>query len=139
MVAFLTVAGGLALFLYGVRILSQGLEQLTGDRIWQWLDKATSRPRSGAAFGMGATALIQSSGLLMVTMIGLLNARLLTLDQPINVMLGQEIGTTITGQIVAFDIGDIRYVAIIVGFLMLEFSSDRKWQRYGQILSGSPG
>ena len=136
MVTLLTVVGGIALFLYGIKTLSQGMEQLTGGKIQEWLDKATNRPIRGAAFGAVATAFLQSSGLLMVTMIGLLNARLLTLDQAINVMLGQEIGTTITGQIVAFDVGSIRFVAVAVGFLMLELNADRKWQRYGQILLG---
>jgi phosphate:Na+ symporter len=132
----LTVIGGLALFLYGVKMLSQGMEQLAGGKIQQWLDRATNRPLKGAAFGAAATAVVQSSGLLMVTMIGLINARLLTLEQAIGVMLGQEIGTTITGQLVAFDIGFVRFVAVGLGFLMLEFGQERRLQRYGQILMG---
>jgi len=117
-------------------MLSQGMEQLAGGRIQEWLDRATNHPLKGAASGMVATALIQSSGLLMVTMIGLINANLLTLEQAIGVMLGQEIGTTITGQLVAFDIGNVRFVAVALGFLMLEFGGERRLQRYGQILMG---
>ncbi len=132
----MTVVGGLALFLYGVRMLSQGMEQLAGGKVQQWLDRATSHPLKGATFGAMATAVIQSSGLLMVTMIGLINARLLTLEQAIGVMLGQEIGTTITGQLVAFSIGSIRFVAVALGFLMLEFGRERRLQRYRQILMG---
>ena len=89
--------GGMALFLFGVKMLSQGMEQLAGGKIQYWLDRATNLRIKGAIFGAVATAVIQSSGLLMVTMIGLINARLLTLEQAIGVMLGQEIGTTITG------------------------------------------
>lgn len=136
MLELLTVIGGLALFLFGVRMLSQGMEQLAGGKIQEWLDKATNRPLKGAVFGAVATALIQSSSLLMVTMIGLISARLLSLEQAIGVMLGQEIGTTMTGQLVAFKVGSIRFVAIAVGFAMLEFGHERKYQRYGQILMG---
>ncbi|NLG49066.1 MAG: Na/Pi cotransporter family protein [Chloroflexi bacterium] len=136
MLALLTVIGGLALFLFGIKMLSQGMEQLAGGKIQEWLDKATNHPIKGATFGAVATALVQSSGLLMITMIGLINARLLTLEQAIGVMLGQEIGTTITGQLVAFDIGNVRFVALALGFTMLEFGSERRWQRYGQILLG---
>ncbi|HOG48707.1 MAG TPA: Na/Pi symporter, partial [Anaerolineae bacterium] len=136
MFELLTVIGGLALFLFGVRMLSQGMEQLAGGKIQQWLDRATSHPIKGAAFGATATAIVQSSGLLMVTMMGLINANLLTLEQAIGVMLGQEIGTTITGQLVAFNIGNIRFVAVALGFLMLEFGQERRLQRYGQILMG---
>jgi len=136
MLELLTVLGGLALFLFGVKMLSQGMEQLAGGKIQQWLDKATSHPIKGATFGAVATALVQSSGLLMVTMIGLINARLLPLENAVGVMLGQEIGTTITGQLVAFNIGNVRFVAVAVGFMLLEFSQERRMQRYGQILMG---
>lgn len=136
MLELLTVIGGLALFLFGVKTLSQGMEQLAGGKIQQWLDKATNHPIKGATFGAAATALVQSSGLLMVTMIGLINARLLSLEQAIGVMLGQEIGTTITGQLVAFDIGNVRFVAVAAGFILLEFGQERRLQRYGQILLG---
>ncbi|HUV95060.1 MAG TPA: Na/Pi cotransporter family protein [Anaerolineae bacterium] len=131
----LSAVGGLALFLYGIRVLSQGMEQLAGGKLQEWLDKATSKPWKGATFGAVATSLLQSSSLLMVTMIGLINGGLLTLEQAIGVMLGQEIGTTLTGQLIAFDVGAIRFVAVAVGVLLLEFGED-KWHRYGQILLG---
>jgi len=89
-----------------------------------------------AAFGAVATAMIQSSGLLMVTMIGLINAGLLTVEQAIGVMLGQEIGTTLTAQIVAFDIGNLRLILVVVGFLLLEFFPKRDWKKFGEILFG---
>jgi len=135
MAIVLSAIGGLALFLFGVRVLSQGMEQLAGSKLQAWLDKATNKPLKGAAFGAVATALLQSSSLLMVTMIGLINGGLLTLDQAIGVMLGQEIGTTLTGQLIAFDMGAIRFVAVAVGVVLLEFGEE-KWQRYGQILLG---
>lgn len=136
MLTILIVVGGLALFLFGMRTLSQGMEQLAGGRLQEWLDKATDRRLKAAAFGAVATAALQSSSLLMVTMIGLVNGNLMTLSQTIGMMLGQEIGTTLTGQIIAFDIGNIRYVAITAGFVMIEFAKKRSLQRYGQVLLG---
>ncbi|MEN6480175.1 MAG: Na/Pi cotransporter family protein [Anaerolineales bacterium] len=136
MLTVITVLGGLALFQYGVRVLSQGMEQLAGGKMQQWLDRATNRRFTGAIFGIIATALLQSSSLLTVTMIGLANGGLMTLAQAIGVMLGQEIGTTITGQVISFDIGVIRYLALVAGFLMAEFGKHRSMQRYGQVLLG---
>jgi len=72
----------------------------------------------------------------MVTLSGVINANLMSLEQAIGVMLGQEIGTTITGRMIAFEIGNIRHVAIALGILLLEFGEKRKWQRYGQVLLG---
>ena len=79
----LEIFGGLALFIYGVKLLSEGLEKVAGSRLQSLLEKATSNPIKGSIFGMFATALLQSSSLLMVTMIGLINANLLTLEQAI--------------------------------------------------------
>ncbi|GAG45808.1 unnamed protein product, partial [marine sediment metagenome] len=86
MVTILSAVGGLALFLYGMRVLSQGMEQLAGSKLQEWLDKATNKPWKGATFGAMATSLLQSSSLLMVTMMGLINGGLLTLEQAIGVM-----------------------------------------------------
>ncbi len=132
----LTICGGLALFLYGIRVLSGGMEQLAGSKLQQWLDKATNRPIKGALFGAGATAVLQSSSLLMVTMIGLINGGLLSLEQAVGVMLGQEIGTTFTGQLIAFDIGIIKWIALAGGIVLLEFGNNRKTKTYAQIAIG---
>jgi phosphate:Na+ symporter len=136
MIGFVQILGGLALFLFGIRLLSGGMEKLAGDQIQKWLDRVTSGRFRSAVFGTIATALIQSSGLLMVTMIGLINANLMTVEQAISVMLGQEIGTTITAQVVAFNIGDYRLLLIIIGFIFLELVSNRDFQKYGEIAMG---
>ena len=133
---FLQVLGGMALFLFGVDKLSEGMEKLAGNQIQVWLDRMTNKPIKGAIFGAVATALIQSSSLLMVTMIGLINASLMTLPQAIGVMLGQEIGTTLTAQIVAFKIGDLCFLFIAVGFVMIEFVRRDGWRDYGEIILG---
>ena len=136
MVGVLQILGGLALFMYGIRSLSVGMEKLAGDQIQKWLAKVTSNRLKSAGFGAIATAFLQSSGLLMVTMIGLINANLMTVSQSISVMLGQEIGTTITAQIVAFDIGAYRLLLVIFGFLFLEYFPRHDWKKYGEILMG---
>ncbi len=137
MISILQILGGLALFLFGVRFMSDGMEKIAGHRLQEWLDRMTSRPIKAAAFGAFATGLIRSSSMVMVTMIGLINANLMTLEQSIGVMMGQEIGTTLTAQIVAFNIGDFFFVLILVGMIMREFLSARNWQRAGDVILAS--
>ena len=132
----LQILGGMALFLFGVDRLSEGMEKLAGNQIQVWLDRMTSRPIKGAIFGTVATALIQSSSLLMVTMIGLINANLMTLEQAVGVMMGQEIGTTLTAQIVAFKLGDFCFLFIALGFIMTEFIRKDSWRTYGEVILG---
>jgi phosphate:Na+ symporter len=136
MIGILQILGGLALFMYGIRLLSAGMEKLAGDKIQKWLGRVTESRLRSAGFGAMATAFLQSSGLLMVTMIGLINANLMTVQQSIGIMLGQEIGTTITAQIVAYDIGASRLLLVIIGFIFLEYFEHRDWKKYGEILMG---
>ena len=136
MLGFIQIVGGLALFAFGISMLSSGMEKLAGDQIQKWLDRVMNSRLKSMAFGTAATALLQSSGLLMVTMIGLVNANLMTVVQSISVMLGQEIGTTVTAQIVAFEIGNFRLILVILGIIFLEFFPNRDWKKYGQILMG---
>jgi len=136
MLGFVQILGGLALFLFGITLLSSGMEKLAGEQIQKWLDRVTNSPIKSIGFGTAATALLQSSGLLMVTMIGLVNANLMNVPQAIMVMLGQEIGTTVTAQIVAFEIGNYRLILVILGWVFLEFFPHRDWRKYGEILLG---
>lgn len=136
MVGFLQILGGLALFMYGIRMLSAGMEKLTGEQIQRWLERMTSGRIRSALFGTIATALIHSSGLLMVTMIGLINANLMTVEQTVGVIIGQEIGTTLTAQIVAFDIGNFNMVFVVLGVIFFEFFGNRDWKKYGEISFG---
>lgn len=136
MFGFLEILGGLALFLYGIRMLSAGMEKLTGEQIQKWLERMTRGRFRSALFGTFATALIHSSGLLMVTMIGLVNANLMTVQQTIGVIIGQEIGTTLTAQIVAFNIGNFNMLFVVLGVILFEFFEDRDWKKYGEISFG---
>src|SRR5574342_83401 len=137
MFGFLQILGGLALFIYGIRMLSAGMEKLTGEQIQRWLERMTSGRLRSALFGTIATALLHSSGLLMVTMIGLINASLMTVEQTIGVIIGQEIGTTLTAQIVAFNIGNFNMVFVVLGVICFEFFEHRDWKKYGEISFGS--
>jgi phosphate:Na+ symporter len=133
---FFQVLGGMALFLFGVHILSSGMEKMASNQIQGWLNRMTGNPVRGAIFGAVTTALVQSSSLLMVTMIGLTNAGVMTLEQAIGIMLGQEIGTTLTGQMAAFRVGDLSLILIAVGFALTEFSSRGDRRKYGEIMLG---
>jgi len=130
------VFGGLAALLLGIDMLSAGMEELAGKRIQEWLDRMTNRPLKAAVFGFAATAVLQSSSLLMVTMIGLINANLFTLEQAVGVMMGQEIGTTLTGQLIAFDVSRYMFITLILGYGLREFGAEKRWRALGQALLG---
>jgi phosphate:Na+ symporter len=127
------VVGGLALFLYGLYLLSDGLKKVVGEKLKQILAKVTNNPLKGCVVG-ALTAATVHSGLTMVILIGLINAGVLTLTQGIGVMLGSEIGTTITAQIVASDIGIIFYPLIAFGFLLTFLSKNKKHKSIGQVI-----
>ena len=112
MVGFLQVLGGLTLFLFGVRMLSGGMEKIAGHKIQDLLERMTASRIRAAMFGTGVTAALQSSSLMMATMIGLINTNLMSLEQAIGMMMGDEIGTTLTAQIVAFDIDNFAFLFI---------------------------
>jgi phosphate:Na+ symporter len=134
--SLIQVFGGLAVFLLGIDMLGAGMEQLAGKQIQTWLERMTDRPLKAATFGFVATAVLQSSSLLMVTMIGLISAHLFTLEQAVGVMMGQEIGTTLTAQMVAFDIGPYLFGFLIVGYILRELSKEKRWQAVGTAALG---
>jgi len=122
----LGTAGGLALFLYGLRVLSDGLKRVAGERIRSFLEGITGRAYRGAIVGALSSGLLQSSSMTMVLLIGLINAGVLTLAQGIGVMLGAEIGTTVTAQLIAFKIGHYYLPIIAIGFIMHEVFRGKK-------------
>jgi phosphate:Na+ symporter len=128
--------GGLAIFLYGLFILSTGFKKIFFQKLKKILEKLTDNPVKGAGLGAFITSVIQSSSITVVTLIGLLNAGLLNLNQAIGVMLGAEIGTTITAQLVAFKIGIYYFPFITIGFILWFFSKTKKFQYLGQIIFG---
>ena len=134
--SFLQLLGGLSIFIYGVELLSDGLEKVAGNRLLTFLQKAAGNAISRLLFGTVSVGLLQSSSMLMVTMIGLINAGMLSLEQAIGIMLGSEIGTTITGQLVAFNLKSIDLVFLVTGFYLTFFNKNRKLRTIGQPLFG---
>ncbi len=130
------VFGGLAIFLFGLRYLSDSLKRVAGSKLKKLLEKLTSSRLKACAIGAFITAAIQSSSMTMVTLIGFLNAGMLALEQAVWVMLGAEIGTTITAQIIAFKIGMLYLPIIAIGFFTSFFSKNRKVKNIGCIALG---
>ncbi len=129
----LGIIGGLAVFLYGLHLLSNSLKKAVGERLKQLLTRVTGNPLKGAFFGALSAAAVHS-GLTMVILMGLLNAGVLTLSQGIGIMLGSEIGTTITAQLVASDIGLVSYPLIAIGFLLSILAKNEKYKNVGQVI-----
>ena len=98
----LTLFGGLGLFLYGMQMMGDGLSTAAGDKLKGLLEKLTTHPFMGILVGTLVTCVIQSSSATTAMAVGFVNAGLMTLPQAFNVMLGANIGTTITAQIIAF-------------------------------------
>ena len=130
----LGTVGGLALFLYGLHTLSDSLAKVAGEKIRQILARLTNNRLKGCLFGALTSASLQSSGLTMVTLIGLMNAGIITLNQGIGVMLGSEIGTTVTAQLLAFKIGLTFAPIIAFGFFLSFLSRNRKYKDIGQMI-----
>ena len=135
-IIFFNLLGGLSLFLYGLYILSDGLKQVFYKGLKDVLKKVTSSTIKTVGFGAFITAIIQSSSITVVTLVGLLNSSMLNLKQAIGVMLGAKIGTTITTQIIAFKIGLYYFPFIIVGSLLFFLFREKKVQNVGQIILG---
>jgi phosphate:Na+ symporter len=113
-----TIIGGLAIFMFSVKLLSESLSKITGPRVVSILEKATNNPVKGMGVGTATTIMTQSSSVTVLTLIGMVNAGLLTFRQSANVILGSEIGTTITAQIVSFNIGLAYYPLIAIAFFV---------------------
>ena len=101
----LGLLGGLALFLYGMQMMSTNLEAAAGNKMKQILERLTSNRFLGVLVGAVITALIQSSSATTVMVVGFVNSGLMTLNQAVWVIMGANIGTTITGQLIALDVG----------------------------------
>ncbi|WP_343208217.1 Na/Pi cotransporter family protein [Anaerolentibacter hominis] len=132
----IVLLGGLALFLYGMNMMSAGLEAVAGNRMKQILEKLTSNRLLGVLVGAGITAVIQSSSATTVMVVGFVNSSLMTLKQAVGVIMGANIGTTITGQLIALDIGAIAPIIAFAGVVMAVFLKSEKLRHIGRILAG---
>lgn len=130
------LAGGLALFLYGMTMMSNGLELAAGNKMKAILEKLTTNRFLGVAVGALITALIQSSSATTVMVVGFVNAGLMNLQNAVWVIMGANIGTTITGQLIALDITAIAPLIAFVGVALVVFFKSKKLDAFGQILGG---
>lgn len=132
----LALLGGLALFLYGMQMMSTGLEAAAGNRMKSILEKLTSNRVKGVLFGAAITAVIQSSSATTVMVVGFVNSGLMTLKQAVWVIMGANIGTTITGQLIALDIGAITPLFAIAGVGAIMFIKSEKVHHISSIFAG---
>lgn len=132
-----TLLGGLAVFIFGMNLMSEGLQKAAGDKMRNILSMLTANPVLGVLAGAVTTAVLQSSSATTVMVIGFVSAGLMKLPQAISVILGANIGTTITAQLIAFDIGDYAWIGVFIGFVMMFFlKSNEKVADIGEILFG---
>ncbi len=128
--------GGLGMFLFGMKMMSEGLQMVAGDRMRRFLEMVSSNRVVGAMVGTAVTAVVQSSSLTTVTVVGFVNAGLMNLTQAVGVILGANVGTTVTAQIIAFKITNLALVAIFLGMVLKLFAKRRKWQYIGEVMLG---
>ena len=128
--------GGLALFLYGMQMMSEGLEDAAGNRMKQILEKLTANRFLGVLVGAGITAVIQSSSATTVMVVGFVNSGMMTLQQAVWIIMGANIGTTITAQLITLDVGMLAPLLAFLGVAMIVFFKAPKLHHFGKILAG---
>ncbi|MGR6002322.1 Na/Pi cotransporter family protein [Bacillus cereus] len=128
--------GGLGIFLFGIKYMGDGLQQATGDRLRDILDRFTTNPLMGVLAGMLVTVLIQSSSGTTALTVGLVSAGFMTLRQAIGVIMGANIGTTVTAFIIGIKIGEYALPVMAVGAILLFFFKNKKVHSVGQVVFG---
>ena len=132
----LGLLGGLALFLYGMQMMSSGLEAAAGNRMKNILEKLTANRFMGVLVGAVITAVIQSSSATTVMVVGFVNAGMMTLNQAVWIIMGANIGTTVTGLLIALDVGALAPLIAFIGVVLVVFIKNQKLQHIGQIMAG---
>ena len=132
----LALLGGLALFLHGMQMMSSGLEAAAGNRMKNILERLTANRFLGVLVGAAITAVIQSSSATTVMVVGFVNAGMMTLNQAVWIIMGANIGTTVTGLLIALDVGELAPFFAFIGVALMVFVKEPKLQHIGQILAG---
>jgi len=132
----MTLIGGLALFLYGMEKMSEGMKKSAGDRMRNILSALTNNRIIGMLVGAFVTMVIQSSSATTVMLVSFVQAQLMTFMQSLGVILGADIGTTITAQLVAFNLTDYALLMIAVGFFLMMFSKKDSTKHIGEAIMG---
>lgn len=133
---WLGLLGGLALFLYGMQMMSGGMEAAAGNKMKQILERLTANRFLGVLVGALITAVIQSSSATTVMVVGFVNSGMMTLRQAVWIIMGANIGTTITGQLIALDVGAIAPLIAFLGVAVIMFTKNLKAHHIGNILAG---
>lgn len=132
----ISLLGGLGLFLYGMNLMAEGLQKSAGDKLKKIVEKLTSNTVMGVLVGTVVTAIIQSSSAATVMVVGFVNAGIMSLSQAIGVIMGANIGTTVTAQLVSFKLEAIAPVALGIGIILYLFSKKEKTKELATILLG---
>ena len=132
----ISLLGGLGLFLYGMNLMAEGLQKSAGDKLKKIVEKLTSNTVIGVLVGTVVTAIIQSSSAATVMVVGFVNAGIMSLSQAIGVIMGANIGTTVTAQLVSFKLEAIAPVALGIGIILYLFSKKEKTKELATILLG---
>ncbi|MHA1917145.1 MAG: Na/Pi cotransporter family protein [Candidatus Ranarchaeia archaeon] len=127
------IIGGLALFMYAITLLRENLNKVSGSKVAELLEKVSDKPLKGMAVGTGVTMMTQSSSITALTLIGFVNAGIMSFSQSVNIMLGSEIGTTLTMQLVAFEVGLAYWPLIAIGFFVKMFMKNEKAKLVGNL------
>lgn len=130
------LAGGLGLFIYGIYLMGEGLQNTAGDKMRRCLNALTKNPFFGMITGAFITSIVQSSSAITVMVLGFVNAGLMTLAQAIGVIFGVNIGTTITAQIIAFKLTEYALPAVAIGAALYLFVNKRAWKYFGLFVLG---
>lgn len=128
--------GGLAMFLYGMRLMGDSLQKVAGDGMKHIIEILTTNRVMGVVAGVIVTGIIQSSSATTVMVVGFVNAGLMTLEQAVGVIMGANIGTTVTAQLIAFRLSDIAPLAIAAGVALWFFSPKKSYQQIGEVIIG---
>lgn len=131
-----SLIGGLGLFLYGMSLMGEGLQKSAGDKLKKIIELLTSNVVMGVLVGTVVTGIIQSSSATTVMVVGFVNAGIMNLSQAIGVIMGANIGTTVTAQLVSFNLEGIAPIALGVGIVFYLFTSNQKTKHLSEILIG---
>lgn len=132
----LQIMAGVGLFLYGMQLMSDGLQKVAGGKMRTILEKLTTNPFMGLLLGIVFTGIIQSSNATTVLVVSFVNSGLMNLSQSVGVIMGANIGTTVTGQLVSFKLDAVAPLFIMVGVVMVMFIKKPMIRRIGEVLLG---
>ena len=132
----ISLIGGLGLFLYGMNLMGNGLQKSAGEKLKNIIGLLTSNIFMGVLVGTLVTGVIQSSSATTVMVVGFVNAGIMTLNQAIGVIMGANIGTTVTAQLVSFNLEELAPIALGIGIILFLFSKKPKIKNIAEILIG---